>query len=145
MESARSTLYRTFLLCAIPALIIFGLGLEIPALGALAGAWIVILGAGWISSRWRHQGITARRELYPSAFEGDQVSVDVILESRKRTGMVEVADTFGPSIADEQRMLEPGPLEPGTFRRLKYGGFCSRHWGVYSVGPLASDPIKWIQ
>jgi len=40
-------------------------------------------------------------------------------------------------------MLEPGPLEPGVERRLRYVSYCSRHWGVHPVGPIqiyASDP-----
>jgi uncharacterized protein (DUF58 family) len=40
-------------------------------------------------------------------------------------------------------MLEPGPLEPGVQRRLRYIAYCSRHWGLHPVGPLqihSSDP-----
>lgn len=136
MEPARSTLYRTFLLCAIPALLIFGFGLGVPALPPVAAAWIAVLAAGWMSARLRLRGITVRRELYPSAFEEDEVAVDLILEADRRAAMVEVADAFGPSIADEHRLLEPGPLRRGTRRRLSYRGFCSRHWGVYTVGPV---------
>jgi uncharacterized protein (DUF58 family) len=56
--------------------------------------------------------------------------------------MLEVVDSFGPAIALEQWMLDPGPLQPGTRRRLSYVSYCSRQWGVYTLGPIrvvASD------
>ena len=61
-----------------------------------------------------------RRELYPNAFENDEVPVGLVLEGPAGTRMIEVADSFGPSIVVEQRILEPGPLESGTQRLLRY-------------------------
>lgn len=142
MEPARSTLYRTFLLGAVPVLFVLGLGLGVPSLLAPAAAWLTILAAGWMSSRRRLRGLDVRRVLYPNAFEGDAVDIALVLETTRRTGMVELTDVFGPSLADEHRMLEPGPLHAGESRRLSYVGWCSRQWGIYPVGPvglLAAD------
>ena len=136
MEPARSTLYRTFLLTSLVVLALLGLALRLPAFLALAAAWTAILVAAWVGSRRPLEGITARRELYPSAFEGDEVPVEIVVEGPRAARMFEVVDSFGPSIAVEQRMLEPGPLEPGMDRRLKYVAYCSRHWGIHPVGPL---------
>ena len=143
MEPSRSTLYRTFLLSAIVALALLGLALRLPAFLALAAAWIGLLGVSWVLARRPLAGIMARRELYPSAFEGDEVSVEIAVRGDRGARMIEVVDEFGPSITVEQRMLEPGPLEPGMERRLRYVSYCSRHWGTHRVGPIqvvASDP-----
>ncbi len=136
MEPSRSTLYRTFLLTAIVLLLLLGTSLRLPAFLALAAAWSALLTASWISARRPLAGVTVRRELYASAFEGDEVNVALTVESARRARMVEIVDSFGPAIAAEQRMLEPGPLGPGIRRRLNYFGWCSRHWGLHTVGPL---------
>lgn len=143
MEPARSTLYRTVLLTAIPVLVLLGAALRIWAWVALGLAWIVLLLLSWLSARGRGAGVRARRELYPSAFEEDEVAVDVLLETDRPARMLEIVDSFGPAISLEQWMLDPGPLRPGTRRRLSYVSYCSRQWGAYLVGPLrvvASDP-----
>lgn len=136
MEPSRSTLYRTFLLTALVVLALLAAALRLPAFLALAAAWTAILVAAWFGARRPLEGITARRELYPSAFENDEVPVEIVVEGPRSARMFEVVDSFGPSIAVEQRMLEPGPLEPGLQRRLKYVAYCSRHWGIHPVGPL---------
>jgi uncharacterized protein (DUF58 family) len=143
VEPSRSTLYRSFLLTALVVLALLGAALRLPALLALGAAWGAVLVASWFLARRPLEGVSARRELYPNAFEGDEVAVEIAVESARRARMIEVADAFGPSIALEQRMLEPGPLEPGIRRRLKYTAYCSRHWGLHPVGPiqiLSSDP-----
>lgn len=143
MEPSRSTLYRTFLLASIVALVLLGAAFRLTAFLALAAAWSAMLVLAWIQARRPLEGIRARRAMYPSAFEGDEVPVEVIVEGARGARMIEVSDAFGPSITVEQRMLEPGPLEPGVRRRLRYVAYCSRHWGLHPVGPLqihASDP-----
>lgn len=143
MEPSRSTLYRSFLISSGILLLLLGAALRLPAFIALAAAWGLLLAAAWAAARRPLDGVRVRRQLYPSAFEGDEVEVELVLESDRATGMLEVSDGFGPSIAVEQRMLEPGPLLPGTTRRLRYSAFCSRHWGIHGVGPVqihASDP-----
>jgi len=143
VEPSRSTLYRTFLLSAIVVLALLGLALRLPAFLALAVAWIGLLAASWVLAQRSLSGITARRELYPSAFEGDEVPVEIAVRGDRGARMIEVVDDFGPSITVEQRMLEPGPLEPGMERRLRYVSYCSRHWGTHTVGPIqivSSDP-----
>ena len=143
MEPSQSTLYRTFLLTAIIVLTLLGAALKLPAFLALAAAWSAMLLVAWFRARRPLEGVTARRELYPSAFEGDEVPVEIVLRGDRPARMIEVADSFGPSITVEQRMLEPGPLGPGMEHRLRYVSYCSRHWGVHSVGPIqvtSSDP-----
>ncbi len=143
MEPSQSTLYRTFLLTSIVGLTLLGLGLRMPSFLALAAVWSAMLVAAWIRARRPLKGITARRILYPSAFEGDEVPVELALRGERPARMIEVADSFGASITVEQRMLEPGPLEPGAEHRLRYVSYCSRHWGIHPVGPIqifSSDP-----
>jgi uncharacterized protein (DUF58 family) len=86
------------------------------------------------------------RELYPSAFEDDEVPVSLALENRSRrtSWLVEIGDSFGPAVADRQALLEPGPLHGARRRRLTYRTVCSRPWGIHAVGPLrlgTSDPF----
>ncbi len=143
MEPARSTLYRSFLLTATTALFFLGIGFRMVSFLIVAAVWTLILALAWTLARRGLAGVKARRVLYPSAFEGDEVSVDLLLESDRPVGMIEVADKFGPSIADEHRMLEPCPLEPDAVRRLSYLSWCSRNWGLHTVGPLrltTADP-----
>lgn len=136
MEPSRSTLYRTFLITAVVVLLVLGIALRLPAFLALAAAWTGLLLAARAFASRPLEAVRVRRELYPSAFEGDEVVVELVLESGRTAGMLEVTDAFGPSIAVEQRMLEPGPVGPQTPRRLTYSAFCSRHWGLHSVGPV---------
>src|SRR5262245_6690903 len=143
MESSRSTLYRTFLFCTLPVLLTLGIALRRPAFLALAGAWIGFLA---LSSWWARRGldgIRVSREVYPSAFENDEVAVTLLFESARPVRRIEIADSFGAAIVTEQRMLEPGPVGPGVRRRLGYTTICSRQWGIYTVGPVTvsrSDP-----
>jgi uncharacterized protein (DUF58 family) len=143
LEPSRSTLYRTFLLSSIVVLGLLGAALRLPAFLALAVAWSGLMAVSWILARRPLEGIAARRELYPSAFEGDEVPVEIVIRGVRSARMIEVVDAFGPSIAVEQRMLEPGPLRQGIERRLRYVSYCSRHWGTHRVGPIqvySSDP-----
>lgn len=143
MEPSQSTVYRSFLLTAVAVLGVMGVALKLPAFLALGAAWAAMLVAAWQASRWPIEGITARRELYPSAFEGDEVGVELVVASSRPARMVEVLDAFGPSISVGQRMLESGPIGPGVERRLRYTAYCSRQWGLHTVGPIqvfTSDP-----
>ena len=144
MEPARSTFYRTFLALLSAFLLLLGLGLRVPAIAALGGGWILVLVFSARAARRRLEGLSARRELYPSAFEDDLVEVDLVLSADRPARMIELADVFGPALTSEQRMLEPGPLGPEVGRRLSYGAFCSRQWGIHAVGPLqvlGADPF----
>jgi uncharacterized protein (DUF58 family) len=143
LEPSASTLYRCFLLSAIVVLTLLGLALRLPAFLALAAAWTALLAASWIFAHRPLEGIRVRRELYPSAFEGDEVPVELAIRGDRAARMIEVIDEFGPSITIEQRMLEAGPLEFGMERRLRYVSYCSRQWGTHRVGPVrivSSDP-----
>jgi uncharacterized protein (DUF58 family) len=136
VEPARSTLWRTYVLLYSSIALLFGLGVGVGAVSALGAAGLSLCLLAWASSRRRLRGLRARRRLYPSAFEEDAVEVDVVLESDRPARLVEVADAFGPAMALEQRLLEPGPVAPGRARQLTYQAFCSRQWGVHTVGPL---------
>lgn len=144
MEPSRSTLYRTFLLTSIVIFSLLGLFLQMPGFLILAAAWALLLAAAGLVARRPIRGLSARREVYPSAFEGDEVPVELVLDSAAPARMVEVVDSFGPAIALEQRMLEPGPVSRETPRRLRYSAFCSRQWGIHALGPVqvrSGDPL----
>jgi uncharacterized protein (DUF58 family) len=136
VEPARSTFYRSYLFATLPVLVLLGVALRRPAFLALAGAWagFLALSAWW--ARRGLDGIRLSREIYPSAFEGDEVAVSLLFESARPVRRIEIADTFGAAIVTEQRMLEPGPVGPGARRRLGYASLCSRQWGIYTVGPV---------
>lgn len=109
------------------------------ALLGIALGWSFVLLAGRRQARGRLRGLAVRREVAGSAFEGDEVAVDVVLENRRRHAahLVWVVDRFGPAHADHHVLLEPGPLPRRRRRRLRYRTSCSRTWGVYAVGPSA--------
>ena len=141
VEPARSTLYRTFLLATLPALLFLGLMLRLPAFLALAGAWAVFLAVSARSARRGLDGLRVTREIYPSAFENDEVPVNLVLESDRPVRRIEVTDSFGAAIVTEQRMLEPGPVGPEARRRLGYTTR-SRQWGVHPVPSRSPGAIR---
>jgi uncharacterized protein (DUF58 family) len=138
--------HRGVLLLAVPWLFFLALAFRSSGLLVMAAAWTLVLLVARGDARRALQGLTVRREVYPSAFEGDAVSVSLVLENRSGHGayLVEIDDAFGPSVADRQRALEPGTLAHARRRRLRYQTICSRPWGIYAVGPLAlrtTDPL----
>jgi len=148
MEPARTTLYRTWLIVLAATALLLAGALRLPALAALGGTWAILLVAAAVVARRRLRGLRVRRELHPSAFEEDAVRIELVLEADRPARMVEVADSFGPALVVEHRLLEPGPLGPGLRRRLSYEAFCSRQWGIHTVGPIqafASDPAGLFQ
>jgi uncharacterized protein (DUF58 family) len=143
VEPARSTIYRSFLIATLPILVLLGTALRMPAFLALAGAWTIVLAVSALLARSGLNGIRVSREVYPSAFEGDEVPVTLVLECDRPVRRIEIADAFGAAIVTEQRMLEPGPVGPEARRRLSYSTLCSRQWGMYAMGPVrvqGSDP-----
>lgn len=146
MEGTRTSLYRTALLVLVPAFALCGFGMKLPILVVLAGGLAVQLALGWLLARRGLSGLRLERTIYPSGFEGDEVHVDITVSnfSRGSKELLEIGDRFGPGLADLQLFLEPGPLPDGYERKHTYVGFCSRHWGVYPVGPVqatATDPM----
>jgi uncharacterized protein (DUF58 family) len=146
MESPESPRYRRCLIGGLTAAVVLGLTLRASALVALGAAGFGLLLHGWWDARRRLASLDVRRSLFPSAFEGDVVGVDLVLENRGRPPafLVEIADNFAASLSDRPTMLEPGPLGGRRRRRLAYRSGCSRSWGVHVIGPLvlrASEPL----
>ena len=131
--------YRAFLLISLPWLVLLGLYFHVSGLFGMALGGAVLLVLAGRGARRGLRGLEVRRELYPSAFEGDLVAVDVVLEnhSSRAAYLVEVQDSFGPALADRHVLLEPGPLRARRRRRLRYRTACSRNWGVYALGPVS--------
>ena len=129
---------RSFAFGGPPWILLLALLLRADALWGLALGWSLLLLVARLRSRRALGGLAARRDVYPNAFEGDEVSVDIVLENRSTRAalLVEVGDSFGPGHADRQSLLEPGPLPGRRRRRLRYRTACSRDWGHHSLGPL---------
>lgn len=132
---------RALMFVALPWLAVLGLAFHASGLLGLALGWALLLALASRRARTGLMGLGVRHELYPSAFEGDTVVVDVVIEnlSKRAAHLVEVGD----GVTDHQMLLEPGPLAGARRRRLRYRTACSRNWGVYAVGPLTlatSDP-----
>ena len=139
-------LHRAFLFAACGLCVSVGRAARIPALEAFALALLLVVGLSWSTARRRLSGLHVSRRAPGSAFEDEEVRVEVALENRGRAAvsLVEVADSFGAALADRKTLLDPGPLRPGRRHRLAYRTICSRLWGAYTVGPLTvsvSDPL----
>jgi uncharacterized protein (DUF58 family) len=136
--TASGLLQRRFLLFVLPVVGLIGLATGATALLGLAGGGLVLLMLARLDAYRRLLGLRASREVYTSAFEDDPVRVRVSLENRSRRDawLVELVDSFGPSLSDRQALLAGGPLLPRRRRTLAYRALCSRTWGEYRVGPL---------
>src|SRR5262245_22423277 len=145
MPPTRSSRVRAFALGGPLWVLALALLLRTDALFGLALGWGMLLLLARVLSRRALAGLGIRREVYSNAFEGDAVSVDLVLENRslREALLVELGDCFGPGHADRQSLLEPGPLPGRRRRRLRYRTVCSRDWGLHRLGPLtlsSSDP-----
>jgi uncharacterized protein (DUF58 family) len=137
---------RAFLAFAAGLCLFLGVVLRTASLLAFALAVLLLLATSRVSARRRLAHLDARRSLTPSAFEDEEVRVEIALENRGRAPvfLIEILDSFGAALAEGKALLDPGPLGPGRRHRLVYRTVCSRLWGVYSVGPLAlstADPL----
>lgn len=137
---------RAFLAFAAGLCLLLGVVLRAAALVAFAAAVLLLLAVARRGARRRLAQLHARRSLVTSAFEDEEVRVEIALENRGRvaTSLVEVVDSFGAALAEAKALLDPGPLAPRRRHRLVYRTACSRLWGVYAVGPLAlsvADPL----
>jgi len=138
MGHAHTAAYRRFMYAALGFAGMLGLALRVEALAALALGGFALLFVATLQARAGLARLAVAREVYPSAFEDDAVSVSLLLDNRSRRTcwLVEIRDSFGPAVADRHPLLEPGPLRGARRRRLVYRTACSRPWGVYAVGPL---------
>jgi len=138
--------WRGFLTAVAVLAGLLGFASDSPALVGFAFGWVLILAIAVFSSRLGLVGLVGLRRIGSNAFEGDLLTVDVVLENYGRRGarFVVASDTFGAGLADRQSVLEPGPLPSMHRRVLSYRAFVARQWGLYTVGPLslgAWDPL----
>jgi uncharacterized protein (DUF58 family) len=134
-----SLVHRTFLAGTAGLCLFLGVAFRAPALVAFAIAEILLIVLAWGEARRRLAGLHGRRRLTASAFEGEEVRVEIAVENRgpAAVSLVEIVDSFGAALADRKSILDPGPLRPGRRHRLAYRTHCTRLWGVYTVGPLS--------
>ena len=138
--------WRGFLTAIAVLAGLFGFASGSPALVGFAFGWALILALAVFASRLGLVGLVARRSIGSNAFEGDLLTVDLVLENhgKRSASFVVASDTFGAGLADRQSVLEPGPL-PALHRRvLSYRAFVAGQWGLYTVGPLSLgswDPL----
>ncbi len=138
--------WRGFLTAIAVLAGLLGFAAGSPALVGFAFGWALILALAVFTSRLGLVGLVGQRRIGSNAFEGDLLTVDLVLENhgRRSSTFVVARDTFGAGLADRQSVLEPGPL-PALHRRvLSYRAFVARQWGLYTVGPLslgAWDPL----
>jgi uncharacterized protein (DUF58 family) len=129
---------RAFLVGSAGLCLFLGLALRAPSLVAFALALLLLGALARASARRRLARLDGHRRVGGSAFEDEEVRVEIALENRGRApvSLIEVVDSFGAALAERKALLDPGPLRPGRRHRLVYRTACSRLWGVYTVGPL---------
>jgi uncharacterized protein (DUF58 family) len=137
---------QAFLVGTAGLCLLLGAVLRAPALVAYALASLLLVALARATATRHLARLHGHRHVVASAFEDEEVRVEIALENRghAQVSLVEIFDAFGPALADRKALLDPGPLPPGRRHRLAYRTACSRLWGVYSVGPLAlsvSDPL----
>lgn len=138
--------WRGFLIAIAVLAAVLGFAAGSPALVAIAFGWVLMMALATFASRLGLVGLAARRDIGSNAFEGDLITVDLVIENHgtRAAAFVVATDTFGAGLADRQSVLEPGPL-PSLHRRvLSYRAFVARQWGLYTVGPLSLgswDPL----
>jgi uncharacterized protein (DUF58 family) len=130
---------RAFLAGTAGLCLFLGVAFRAPALLAFALTVLLVVVLAWGQARRRLARLHGRRRLTPSAYEGEEVRVEIALENRgsEPVSLVEVVDSFGAALADRKALLDPGPLRPGRRHRLAYRTHCTQLWGVYTVGPLS--------
>jgi uncharacterized protein (DUF58 family) len=138
--------HRAFLAGAAGLSLFLGVAFRAPGLVAFALAALLVVVLARVEGRRRVARLHGRRRLTATAFEGEEVRVELTLENHGSVSvpLVEIVDSFGAALAERKALLDPGPLRPGRRHRLSYRTHCTRLWGVYTVGPLsisASDSL----
>ncbi len=144
MESASP--YRGFLLATAAVSALLALPSRSAPLLGFALAWVVLLAVSFLLARRGLDRLEVCRSAPATAFEGDLVTVDLMLQNHGHhpVRFVAVSDTFGAGFAGHQGVLEAGPLPGGHERPLAYQAFVAQQWGLYPVGPPAVgawDPL----
>jgi uncharacterized protein (DUF58 family) len=131
--------YRTFLAGAAGLCLFLGVAFRTPGLVAFALSAFLLVLLARRQARRRLARLRAYRRVTPSAFEGEEVRVELALENHGAApvSLIEIVDSFGASLAERKALLDPGPLRPGRRHRLAYRTHCTRLWGVHTVGPLS--------
>jgi len=116
------------------------------ALLALGGMLAAILAVGFWLSRGLLDRFGASRSHYPRCLEDETLDVELRLwnDGRRPAGMLEIEDQFYPSLNYKVLSLAGTPIMPGEEAALAYRRTCTRHRGVYALGPLrlrAADPL----
>jgi uncharacterized protein (DUF58 family) len=118
-----------------------GLALQNPLLlygGALAGVALLL---AFIHAAGLLRRIQIKRVHTPRAFEGQHVPVDLEIESNAffRPSFVVVEDQFPPSGPGKVRHLVERPITRGHKLIVHYSGECTRHRGLYTLGPAVLE------
>lgn len=132
-------LRQVFFVGSAGVCLVLGAVLRAPALVAYALAALFLVVLARTSATRRLARLHGSRVVTSSAFEDDEVRVEIALENRghRPVSLVEITDAFGPALAERKALLDAGPLRAGRRHRLAYRALCSRLWGVYTVGPPA--------
>jgi uncharacterized protein (DUF58 family) len=138
--------YRGFLLATASVSALLALPSRSAHLLSFALAWMALLAVSFFLARRGLGRLEVRRNAPENAFEGDLVTVDLVLQNHGRGPVryVAVSDTFGAGFGGHQGVLEAGPLPGGHERPLSYQAFVAQQWGLYTVGPPAVgawDPL----
>ena len=106
---------------------------------------LILMVVQWTSGARILPALGVRRSLYPRAFEGDTVTVDIRAENRRGAPahLLEVTDSFPPSGNFRVRSLA-GEVPPRSGVLFRYRQACTHRRGLYVLGPMtlrAWDPL----
>ncbi len=113
---------------------------------ALCGLVLLALSAlAWGMSDHVRRGLAVGRRHHPRVFEEGVAHVKVIVENHGRLPAVglEIRDSFPPGETYHVKVMDRRVLWPRRGEALLYRRVCTRHRGVYAIGPLTimgADP-----
>ena len=90
--------------------------------------------------------IFLKREHYPRCFEGNDVAIDIKIETESTIPafMLEITDIFPPGHEYKTHHLLPFIFNRNNQYQIQYRGNCSRRRGLYILGPIklsCADPL----
>jgi uncharacterized protein (DUF58 family) len=137
---------RNALVFAALLALLWGYFYRVPELLALGSTFALLLLLSYMLVLLGQSRISARRELYPRAFEDQVIDVRIALENRFWFPffLPRILDYF-PASASPKKTVILFPLLRWRSRiRTGYGGDCFGKRGLYSIGPLTlelPDPL----